>query len=64
MNHPAWADEYLQMLDDCEARESRLTDWERGFVDSLRSQIGHGKAPSPKQIESLDSIWERATKKG
>ena len=34
-----WADEYVTMLDDCEKREERLTDWERGFVDSLRSQI-------------------------
>lgn len=59
-----WADEYLQMLDDCERRESRLTDWERGFVDSLRHQIEAGRAPSPKQIETLDRVWERATARG
>lgn len=27
-----WADEYMTMLEDCERREERLTDWERGFV--------------------------------
>ena len=59
-----WADEYVTMLDDCEKREKRLTDWERGFVDSLRRQIEAGRRPSPKQIESLDSIWERATARG
>ena len=59
-----WADEYLRMLDDCEKRESRLTDWERGFVDSLRAQIGRGRPPSPKQTETLDTIWERVTAKG
>ena len=59
-----WADEYLTMLDDCENREDRLTDWERGFVDSLRRQIEQGRRPSPKQIETLDSTWERATKRG
>lgn len=61
---PDWATEYLQMLTDCEKRESRLTDWERGFVDSLRAQIERGRTPSPKQVETLDTIWERATAKG
>lgn len=52
------------MLGDCEARESRLTDWERGFIDSIRDQIDNGRAPTPKQIEVLDQIWERATARG
>lgn len=59
-----WADEYITQLDDCEKREERLTDWERGFVDSLRRQIEVGRRPSVKQIEALDNIWERATAKG
>lgn len=59
-----WADEYLTLLDDCEARESRLTEWEASFVDSLRSQIEGGRRPSTKQIETLDGIWERATARG
>ena len=59
-----WADEYLTLLADCEAREERLTDWERGFIDSLRRQIEAGRRPSPKQIESLDKAWERATSRG
>jgi len=60
----SWADEYFTMLDDCEKRESRLTDWERGFVDSLRSQIERDRRPSEKQLETLDNIWERATANG
>jgi hypothetical protein len=59
-----WTTEYLTLLDDCEAREERLTDWERGFVDSLRRQIEQGRRPSVKQIESLDKAWERATARG
>lgn len=57
-------DEALTLLDDCEARESRLTDWERSFVDSLRSQIEAGRTPTTKQIDTLDTIWEKATAKG
>lgn len=59
-----WADEYVTLLDDCEKREDRLSDWERGFVDSLRRQIEQGRRPSPKQIDTLDSLWERVTKRG
>ena len=60
--HQAWADEYLRQLDDCELRESRLSDWERRFIDSLRKQLEEGRAPTPKQIESLDKTWERVTR--
>lgn len=31
-------DEQQTLVDDCIARESRLTDWERGFVDSINAQ--------------------------
>jgi len=59
-----WADEYVILLDDCEKREQRLTDWERGFVDSLRTQIEKGYRPTKKQIDTLDTIWEKATERG
>jgi phosphoserine phosphatase len=59
-----WAAEYLQMIEDCEARESRLTNWERGFVDSIRAQLERNRPLTPKQTETLDTIWERATAKG
>lgn len=57
-----WADEYLTMIDDCEKREQRLTDWERGFIDSLGRQLAQGRRPTDRQIETLDDIWEKATK--
>lgn len=60
----SWADEYLTMLTDCEARESRLTDWERSFVESLRSQIEAGRRPTARQVETLDNVWEKATARG
>lgn len=63
-NDGLWAEEYLQLIADCEARESRLNAWEREFVSSLRSQIERGRAPTPKQVEALDETWQRATAKG
>lgn len=59
-----WSGPYIELIDDCEKRESRLTDWERGFVDSLRSQIERDRRPTSKQVEALDEIWERATARG
>jgi ferritin-like metal-binding protein YciE len=59
-----WSDEYITLLDDCEAREQRLTDWEREFVDSLRRRIEGGIRPTTSQIETLDAVWEKATARG
>ena len=59
-----WTDEYLTMVEDCEKRESRLTEWEQGFIDSVRNQLEREKPLSPNQIETLEQIWERATANG
>lgn len=59
-----WADEYITMIEDCEKRDERLTEWECGFVDSLRRQIEQGRRPTQKQIDALDTVWEKATKAG
>lgn len=53
-------DEQQTMVDDCIAREERLTDRERGFIDSINAQA---RPLSPRQVERLDAIWDRATAK-
>ena len=61
-----WVDEYITLCDDCEKREERLTDWERGFIDTIRNKLENDN-PIPlsaKQSDTLDSIWERVTKRG
>lgn len=60
----AWADEYVTLLEDCERRSEKLTDWELGFVDSLQRQLADGRRPTTKQIETLDRVWEKATARG
>ena len=59
-----WTDEYAKMLDDCEKRESRMTEWEQSFCDSLATQLARGRVPSAKQIETIDRIWEKVTHDG
>lgn len=57
-------DEHMTMVEDCEKRESRLGDWERTFVDSIKHQLSEGRSLTPKQVEALDAIWAKATAKG
>lgn len=57
-------DEHLRQIEDCENREQRLSDWERGFIDSIRRQLEAGNTLTEKQAETLDRIWERVTAKG
>jgi len=59
-----WVDEYITLVEDCEKRESKLTEWEAGFIDSIRHQLQNAKPLSPKQTETLDKIWERVTARG
>ncbi len=54
-------DEHPAMIEDCEKRESKLTDWERSFIDSLSAQVARGRALTDKQAAALDRIWERVT---
>jgi hypothetical protein len=56
--------EYITMLDDCEHRESRMNEWEQRFCESLRKQLTDGRAPTPRQVDILDRLWERVTAKG
>jgi len=54
-------DEHIQMVADCEARESKLSDWERGFIDSVSRHLADGRSLSDKQAERLEAIWEKVT---
>lgn len=53
--------EHEQMIADCEKRESKLSDWERQFVNSLSQQLGRGRSLTDKQADKLEKIWERVT---
>ena len=57
-------DEALEMIADCEDRESQLTEWEADFLESISDYIDNGNRLSEKQIEALTSIWGRVTKRG
>lgn len=50
-------DEILDMIEDCIKRESKLSEWEQGFIQSISEQ----DFITDKQLEKLESIWDRVT---
>lgn len=60
----SWVGEYLQMVGDCEKRESRLTEWEQSFIQSIREWLEQEKPLTARQTDTLDRIWEKATEGG
>lgn len=61
---PNQNEEYLEMVDDCENRDELLSDWERGFCESIREQMENGRALTIRQEETLEKIWDRVTARG
>ena len=59
----ALAEECAMMLKDCMNHESKLSQWESDFLQSLHEQIENENFIefSQTQIAKLDQIWERVT---
>lgn len=58
------SEDLMAMVDDCESRESRMSEWECSFIDSIRQQLLSGNRLSAKQLDKLNSIWEQVTERG
>lgn len=65
-----WLSSLVKMVADCEERESKLSDWERGFIQSLREELDeidpttifeNESVLTPKQVSKLMDIHERVT---
>lgn len=46
------------MIEDCINRESKLNDWEVGFMDSIKNKSSN---LTQMQLAKLEEIWERIT---
>lgn len=57
-------DDHLQMIEDCEARESRMSNWERDFIASCSERLGEDKSLTPGMSEKLEEIWDKVTAGG
>ncbi|MCK4793826.1 MAG: hypothetical protein KAV87_59405 [Desulfobacteraceae bacterium] len=57
-------DEAKQMVQDCEEREGRMSDWERGFISDMQGRIAANYWFTDKQKETIFKIWEKVTENG
>ena len=64
MKKATWQEEYIQMIDDCEDRESKLSEWDINFLESIRNRVEQGISPTDRQTKVLENIWEKSTKDG
>ena len=53
--------EHQQMIEDCEKRQQKLSEWELQFIDSISNQLGKGKSLTDKQAARLEAIWDKVT---
>ena len=64
MKKATWQEEYIQMIDDCEDRESKLSEWDINFLESIRNRVEQGISLTDRQTKVLENIWEKSTKDG
>ena len=54
-------EEVEQMIQDCMNRESKMTAWEQGFIQSIQEQVDRGAGLTELQIETIEKIWDKIT---
>lgn len=54
-------EEITQMLADIEARESKLGDSQRRFIDDVQRRFAESGALTESQDEVITLIWDRVT---
>ena len=50
-----------QLVDDCVARERKLSSWDHDFLDSIQKRLDLNQPLTEKQVAALNAIWDRAT---
>ena len=57
----AEVEEAMTLIEDCLKRDSRLSAWEADFLDSIKDQLIDRGNLSEKQLDTLNTIWEKVT---
>ncbi len=64
MSKNARQSEWVDMIDDCENRDTQMSEWEQGFISSVSTQLGNDRFLTDKQDETLTDIWRKVTENG
>ena len=54
-------EEAMTMINDCLNKDRKLSAWEADFLDSIKDQLIDKGRLSEKQLETLNTIWEKVT---
>lgn len=49
------------MVADCEARDTKMSDWEQQFISDIAKRLSQGQSLTVNQSAKLEMIWERVT---
>ena len=56
--------EQIPMIEDCENRDTKMNDWQCGFIDSISIKMADGKGLTVNEINKLNETWEMVTENG
>ena len=54
-------DDIESMIEDCMRRESKLSNWEREFIQSIDEWFRENESLTERQEEILTKIWDKLT---
>lgn len=54
-------DDYAQLVEDCNNRDTKMTDWEQRFISDMDRRLQQGDVLTERQREKIVEIWERIT---
>lgn len=55
-------DDTEQMIQDCQNWQTKMNEWEQGFVQSIDEQYTKKGFLSAAQMDKLENIWQKVTK--
>ena len=53
--------EQAARVEDCQDRESKLNEWECGFIEDMDALLAKGTTLTPRQDDVLEKLWDRVT---
>ena len=53
--------EQAARVEDCQDRESKLNEWECGFIEDMDVLLAKGTTLTPRQDAVLEKLWDRVT---
>ena len=57
-----WRQPYRDMIEKCRENDRSINAWEADFLDSIEDWFNNSESLSVKQVETLERIYNKATR--